>query len=782
MPEKNIPDCAANLSKTLVRIQGAIGTKIRIVVNYMTQFLPPSQRSKTQFGRRRSRLRDSKQLLIRGFAHNAGFAGLLCIFVLLGLVTGCDNFSKQAEERAKAAATDTKEILLAVVDSSSTKSLFVRGVALAIEEFNNKHAIKQTLVAQYYDDRGKITKARSLARKLARDEDVDAVIGHLSSATARVASIVYDRAGLVMITPGATGTDLIRRESKFIFRNIPSDEIFAREAVRYIQEKQYKRVLIIYDQAHLTRSLAKLFHEAIDDANDAIGDDVDIEVTATRFYPSWEKDYRALIAKARKEASFDALFLSGTLPQAAEMIKQFRAMGVSVPIIGSIELDSPHLPDMLGKAAKNTIIVTVFDPEHSNKITRDFVRRFKAKYGKEPDTWAAQGYDAVRLLTEAIIEGKSHLPATMATTLRLGRDWQGAAGKYSMGPDGDVIEKDIFFKAVKSKPSKPSTAPEPTARKPVVDTPDGKSGAEGLPAKAMESEPAKPSTAPEPAAREPVVDTPDSKSGAEGLPAKAMESEPAKPSTAPEPTAREPVVDTPDGKSDAEGLPAKAVESEPAKPSTAPEPTAKEPVVDTPDGKGGAEGLPAKAMESEPAKPSTAPEPTAKEPVVDTPDSKSGAEVCYRLGPVLKQTDINGVQAWLDARGITATSHSTQQDKITLHWVYLPPLRTRAEAEEQANRMRKDGIEDIHILSRGKMSNAISLGVFNKRSSVKRRLDQLGEKGYIATVGTRSRTKNITWFNAILSADTAFPMPDFGKKFLSLKVEPTDCGSSPEKS
>ena len=678
------------------------------------------------------------------FIHNAGFPGLLCILVLLGLVTGCDNFSKQAEERAKAAATDTKEILLAVVDSSSTKSLFIRGVALAIDEFNSKHAIRQELVAQYHDDLGKITKARSLARKLARDEDVDAVIGHLSSATARVASIVYERAGLVMITPGATQTDLIRRENKFIFRNIPSDDIFARETVRYIQRKQYKRVLIIYDQEHSTRSLAKLFHEAIDDANDAIGDDVDIEVTATRFYPSWEKDYRELIAKARKDVSFDALFLSGRLPQGAEMIKQLRAMEVSVPIIGSIEFDSLHLPDILGKAAKNTIIVTVFDPEHSNQVTRGFVRRFKAKYGKEPDTWAAQGYDAVGLLTEAIVEGKSHLPATVATTLRLGRNWQGAAGRYSMGLDGDVIEKDIFFKAVESKPSKPPTAPEPAAREPAVNTPDGKSGAEEIPSKAVASEPSKPSTAPEPAARKPAVDTPDGKNGAKVLPSKAVESKPSKPSTAPEPAAREPAVDTPDGKS-------------------------------------GAKGLPSKAVASESSEPSTALEPAARKPAVDTPDGKSGAEVCYRLGPVLEQTDINGVRAWLDARGITATSHSAQQEKITLHWVYLPPFQTRAEAEEQANRMRKDGIGDIYILSRGKMSNAISLGVFNKRSSVKRRLDQLGEKGYIATVGVQNRTKNITWFNAILPADTAFPAPDFGKRFLSLKVEPAGCVSPSKK-
>nr|VFJ87683.1 MAG: hypothetical protein BECKH772A_GA0070896_1000450 [Candidatus Kentron sp. H]VFJ89451.1 MAG: hypothetical protein BECKH772B_GA0070898_1000450 [Candidatus Kentron sp. H] len=41
-------------------LQGAMGAKIRIVVDYTTQFSPPSQRSRTQFGRRRSRLTNSQ--------------------------------------------------------------------------------------------------------------------------------------------------------------------------------------------------------------------------------------------------------------------------------------------------------------------------------------------------------------------------------------------------------------------------------------------------------------------------------------------------------------------------------------------------------------------------------------------------------------------------------------------------------------------------------------------------------------------------------------------------
>nr|VFK67883.1 MAG: ABC-type oligopeptide transport system, substrate-binding protein [Candidatus Kentron sp. UNK]VFK73168.1 MAG: ABC-type oligopeptide transport system, substrate-binding protein [Candidatus Kentron sp. UNK] len=369
---------------------------------------------------------------------------LFCVLILLWPITGCDDFSRQSEKRARAAAeVEAEEILLAIVDSSSSPSLFTQGVALAIEEFNDERIIKQKLIAQYYDDRSKAPKARSLARKLAGNENVVAVIGHLSSATAIAASIVYERAGVVLITPSATQSRLIRQESRFTFRNIPTDEVFGREAARYVERHQYKKVAIIYDQELATRRLAELFHKAADDAG--------IEVVAVRFYSNWETDYRELITKLVKDVGFDALFLSGILPQGAEMIKQLRAMGVQAPIISGIGLDSYRLMDVAGKAAENTTVATVFNPKRPRNLTRDFIRHFKERYGIEPDTWAAQGYDAVKLLTHAMVESGSRIPAVLASTLRFVENWEGVTGKYSMTLNGDVLGKEIYFKTLKNK-------------------------------------------------------------------------------------------------------------------------------------------------------------------------------------------------------------------------------------------------------------------------------------------------------------------------------------------
>nr|VFJ91950.1 MAG: hypothetical protein BECKLFY1418A_GA0070994_101932 [Candidatus Kentron sp. LFY] len=148
--------------------------------------------------------------------------------------------------------------------------------------------------------------------------------------------------------------------------------------------------------------------------------------------------------------------------------------------------------------------------------------------------------------------------------------------------------------------------------------------------------------------------------------------------------------------------------------------------------------------------------------------------ICYRVGPLSRKTDIDGVKTWLQGQGITA-SQIHERRKVPFHWVYFPPFKTRIEALGYVERLKRDGIEDIHLLSRGKMNNAVSLGVFSKRTSLKRRVAELRKKGYIPSVGSRLRTQKITWLETVSSA--TFPNVDFNRKFSSFKVIETECNN-----
>lgn len=75
-----------------------------------------------------------------------------------------------------------------------------------------------------------------------------------------------------------------------------------------------------------------------------------------------------------------------------------------------------------------------------------FVEKFKKRYGLAPDSHAAQGYDAMKVLINAIEIGGSAVPAKVSANLRFMKDWDSITGKYSFNLNGDVLGKKIYFK------------------------------------------------------------------------------------------------------------------------------------------------------------------------------------------------------------------------------------------------------------------------------------------------------------------------------------------------
>lgn len=92
------------------------------------------------------------------------------------------------------------------------------------------------------------------------------------------------------------------------------------------------------------------------------------------------------------------------------------------------------------------IVPTIFDPNLPAVATLEFVKRFQTEYGAMPDMWAAQGYDAVRVLAYAMRETNSPVPIIVASAIRILQDWQGVTGSYVFTFDGDISGKKIFFK------------------------------------------------------------------------------------------------------------------------------------------------------------------------------------------------------------------------------------------------------------------------------------------------------------------------------------------------
>lgn len=89
----------------------------------------------------------------------------------------------------------------------------------------------------------------------------------------------------------------------------------------------------------------------------------------------------------------------------------------------------------------------------------------------------------------------------------------------------------------------------------------------------------------------------------------------------------------------------------------------------------------------------------------------SVSQACVEFGDFIG-TDVSRVEAALLQLGLGSRQTARQVEIPGLFIVYLPPYKTRAEAERVAADLNQRGVKDMMILSDGPLRLGISLGAF----------------------------------------------------------------------
>jgi branched-chain amino acid transport system substrate-binding protein len=383
------------------------------------------------------------------------------IFVTLLALTACES-GTPAQQRARQLAGSKGAVLVAVAwPLKLGKASLVQGVDLAVEEINGSGGVLagRPLKILYKDDASSLSKGRLVAQEIADDREVAAVIGHLNTYVTLPASAIYERAGLVMITPGASGQKITERGAKMVFRSLPSNRDQGRQIGDYAAAQGYKSVAIYYIKNDYGIDLANYFEQRAHEMGIAIAD--------RRSYKVDGDDHAALLAEWAAFLKTDAVFLCGSLPESAQILRDARAVGLKIPVFGAAGLDSPDLIRLGGADVEGTVVFSLFNVGDPRPEVRAFGERFRKKFGVLPDSTAAQGYDAVQLLAQAMKRAGSIVPAQVAAALRATRDYHGVTGPSTYSETGDpvakrlakVVVRDGEFVYFEHSPLKPGPAP-----------------------------------------------------------------------------------------------------------------------------------------------------------------------------------------------------------------------------------------------------------------------------------------------------------------------------------
>lgn len=362
----------------------------------------------------------------------------------IGSCAGRNDVASEREERADQ-VRDSVVVAAAWPWSGRYYGLYWQGMKMARDEVNERGGVLgRKIVFIREDDMESVNEGRRIAQRLADDPAVVAVIGHLNSHVSIPAAAIYDAAGLLMLTPGSTSPELTENGYALVFRTVNSDKDIARQMAEFAAGRAYDRIVICYVRNAYGFGLANAFeHHA---------QQLGLSVVDRQFYdPSASSSplgYQRLVDQW-KDIEFDALFLAGMAPQAGFLVKQVRAAGISRPILGGDALDTPELVEAAGSAADGLIVASVFHPDDPRPEAQLFNHRFRTLFGRSPDSWAARGYEAVRLLAEAMDGAGSVAPRDVARRLRQSSHFS-LGGPVTFNEKGDIVGKTIVKTIVSS--------------------------------------------------------------------------------------------------------------------------------------------------------------------------------------------------------------------------------------------------------------------------------------------------------------------------------------------
>ncbi len=75
----------------------------------------------------------------------------------------------------------------------------------------------------------------------------------------------------------------------------------------------------------------------------------------------------------------------------------------------------------------------------------EFVKAYKEKYNKEPDAFAALGYDSVQILVQAIKDAGAADPVKIKDALAKIKDFQGITGKMSIDAQHNPVKAGVII-------------------------------------------------------------------------------------------------------------------------------------------------------------------------------------------------------------------------------------------------------------------------------------------------------------------------------------------------
>ena len=323
------------------------------------------------------------------------------------------------------------------------------GIKLAVEEANKAGGVmwggKKVQIKLVSDDtEGKPEKAGAVVTKQITKDNVLCVLGEVASSVSLAGADVAQPMGVPMISPSSTNPD-VTKKGDYIFRVCFIDPFQGLACAKFaVENLKVKKAAVLFDQAAAySVGLKDEFIKAFK----ALGG----EIVSEQTYNKGDSDFNAQLTKLR-ETKPELLFIPGYYTDVANIARQSRKLEITIPLLGGDGWDSEDLAKNAGESIEGSYYSNHYASDQPTPEIQEFVAKYSKQFGGTPDGLAALGYDAARILFDAMGRTTGTSKADLRTAIANTKGFRGVTGAITLNEQRDAVKPAVIVQMKGGKP------------------------------------------------------------------------------------------------------------------------------------------------------------------------------------------------------------------------------------------------------------------------------------------------------------------------------------------
>jgi branched-chain amino acid transport system substrate-binding protein len=308
----------------------------------------------------------------------------------------------------------------------------LKTLQLYVEDLNAKGGVLgRKLELVHYDDGSDANKANGFTKRLIDNDKVDVVIGGTTTgATMSMAPLLTKAETPFVSLAGAVV--VVEPVKKWVFKTPHTDRMAAEKVFEDMKKRGLTKVALLSETSGFGQSGKK--------ETEAVASRYGITLVANETYGAKDTDMSPQLTKIKNTAGVQALFVFGLGQGPAIVTKNYKQLGISLPLYQSHGVASDEFLKLAGSAANGLrlpspaqLIPGQLPPNDPQKaVVTAYDQAYKTRYKSEASTFGGYAYDALMLTVDAMKRANSTDKAKVRDALEGTKAFVATSGTFNM--------------------------------------------------------------------------------------------------------------------------------------------------------------------------------------------------------------------------------------------------------------------------------------------------------------------------------------------------------------